>query len=253
MNNLEAGEQFTIAELFRHLQKVHNTSAETASHLAFLARTLKPDQFSIILKHSICPLVQLEIPTCLCNPGELKFAKKDLSPEEAFEQCAVNTVLPCPYHPNLEKVEVKHPTRCLAVVVHYTLREKLLDKFHESQGKVTDIFQVECKKFFTSLTGRTYDTGKKLAKTKKKEKELKELEFKKERLKRQTSKAEKQDQAKVKETDKPATATTVADEDMPMLISNSEEEQERGVRKKIRMKKPMAPKPKCRKVFFRKK
>ena len=60
-------------------------------------------------------------------------------------------------------------------------------------------------------------------------------------------KVEEQDWAKEKETDKPATATTVADEDMPMLISDSGEEQERGARKKIRMKKPTAPKPKCSK------
>ena len=65
-------------------------------------------------------------------------------------------------------------------------------------------------------------------------------------------KVEKQDQAKEKETDKPATTTTAAGEDMPTLISNSEEEQERGVRKKIRRKTPTAPKPKHRKVFSEK-
>ena len=187
----EGGEHFTIAKVFRNLQKGHNASTETASHLAFLARTLKPDQFSIILKHSIHPLIQIEIPACLCNPGELKFAKKGLSPEEAYEQCAVNTILPCPYHPNLEKVKSKHPTRCLATAVHYTLREKLFDKFHESQGKITDIFQVKHKKNFTSVTGRTYDASKKLTMAEKKEKELKELELKKEKLKRQMPKVEK--------------------------------------------------------------
>ena len=241
----EGGKQFAIAELFRNLQKVHNTSTETTSHLAFLVRTLNPDQFSIILKHSIHPLIQLEIPAHLCNLGELKFAKKDA--EEAFEQCAVNMILPCPYHPNLKKVELKHLIRCLAAAVHYTLREKLFDKFHESQGKIADIFQVEHKKFFTSVTGRTYDASKKLTKAEKKEKELKELELKKEKLKRQMPKVEKQEQTKEKETDKPATTTATADEDMPTLISNSEEEQERGMRKKIRTKYPMALKPKCRK------
>ena len=136
----EGGEQFAITELFRNLQKVHNASTETASHLAFLARTLKSDQFSVILKHSICPLVQLDIPACLSNPGELKFAKNDLFPEEAFKQRAVNIILSHPYHPNLEKVKPKHPMQCLAAAVHYTLREKLFDKFHEYQGKITDIF-----------------------------------------------------------------------------------------------------------------
>ena len=62
----EGGEQFAIAELFRNLQKAHNAFTETDSHLAFLARTLKSDQFSIILKHSIHPLVQLEMPV---QPG----------------------------------------------------------------------------------------------------------------------------------------------------------------------------------------
>ena len=231
---------------------MHYASTETASHLAFLSRTLKPYQFSIFLKHSIHSLIQLEIPPHLCNPGDLKFAKSDLSPEEAFEQHTVNTVLPCLYHPSLEKVEAKHPTRCLATAVYYTLREKLFDKFHESQGKIADIFQVDREEFFTSVTGRTYDAGKKLTKTKKKERELKELKFKKEKLKGQMPKVEKQDQAKGKETDKPATATTAADEDMPMLISNSEEEQERGVRKKIRMKKPMAPNLNAGKSVFQK-
>ena len=122
----EGGEQFAIAELFRNLQKVQNASVETASHLAFLTRTLKPDQFSIILKLSIHPLIQLEIPSCLCNPGELKFARKDLSQEEAFEQHAVNIIFPHPYHPNLEKVKQKHPMRCLAAAVHYTLKENSL-------------------------------------------------------------------------------------------------------------------------------
>ena len=51
--------------------------------------------------------------------------------------------------------------RCLAAAVHYTLREKLFNKFHESQGKIADIFQVKHKKFFTSVTGRTYDARKK--------------------------------------------------------------------------------------------
>ena len=80
------GEEFAIAELFPCLQRAHKASAETASHLAFLARTLAPDQFAIILKHSLKPLVQLQIPPHLCSLGELKFAKNDLSPEEAFEQ-----------------------------------------------------------------------------------------------------------------------------------------------------------------------
>ena len=59
---IEGGEQFAISELFRHLQCIHNASSEMAGHLAFLTRTLQPTQFKFILKHSVRPLVQFQIP-----------------------------------------------------------------------------------------------------------------------------------------------------------------------------------------------
>ena len=125
----EGGEQFAISEFFRHLQRAHNASAKMAGHLALLARTLQPNQFEFILKHSVHPLVQFNIPPHLCNPGELHFAIADLTPDELFAQKAVNTTLPHPYHPSLYSVEPKHATRSLVAVVHYTLRQKLLNKF----------------------------------------------------------------------------------------------------------------------------
>ena len=124
----EVGEQFTIAKLFRHLQRVHNASAEMVGHLAFLARTLQPNQFEFILKLGWCPLVQFNTPPHLCNPGELHFARRDLTPDKLFDQRVVNTILPHPYHPNLDNVGSKHTTRCLVVAVHYTPRDKLFTK-----------------------------------------------------------------------------------------------------------------------------
>ena len=186
MNKLEAlpnfrtfknGEEFAITELFHCLHSVHIAATETAGHLAFLGCTPQVDQFSFILKHSMHPLVQLQIRPRLCHPGELKFTKAELTPEEAYEQKGVNTVLPCPHHPKLDGVDAKHPTCCLTAAVHYTLHERLFDKFKESQAGVTDLFLVECKKFFTSITRCTYDTGKKLPKVEKKEKGAKELEL----------------------------------------------------------------------------
>ena len=58
----EGGEQFAISEHFRHLQHTHNASSEMAGHLAFFARTLQAKQFEFILKHSVRPLVQFQIP-----------------------------------------------------------------------------------------------------------------------------------------------------------------------------------------------
>ena len=109
LNRLEAlpnfrtfknGEEFAITELFHCLQCAHNAATETAGHLAFLGHTLQLEQFSFILKHSVHPLVQLQIPL-----------------EEAYEQKAINTILPCPHHPKLDDVDAKHPTSSLQLCI----------------------------------------------------------------------------------------------------------------------------------------
>ena len=101
------------------------------------------------------------MPAGLCHPGELQFAKPNLSNDEPFEQRAVNNILPCPYHPKLETVAPKHPAGALATAIHYQLHKWLFTKFTASQTEIADMFQVECKKFFSTITGHQYDTGKK--------------------------------------------------------------------------------------------
>ena len=76
-------------------------------------------------------------------------------------------MLPRPHHPNLDKIPAKHPTRALAAAIHYQLHKKMFTKFTASQTDVADLFQVEWKKFFTSVTGREYDPGKKPTKAEK--------------------------------------------------------------------------------------
>ena len=189
----EGGEQFPISELFSSSQCAHNASTEVARHLAVLARKLQPGQFEFILKHSVHPLIQFEVLPRLCNPGELCFVKSELTSEEAFEQWAMNNILPRLYHPRLETVEGKHATRCLTVVVHCQLWQKLFTKFRDSQANIADMFGVERKKFYTSITGCTYDVGKKLTKAEKKEQEARDLDLKKQKLMKQGTKPEKQE------------------------------------------------------------
>ena len=110
--------------------------------------------------------MQLQVPARLCNPADLTFAKASLTDEKMFEQRAVNNMLPRPYHPNLEAVDFKHPTRALAAAIHYQIRKKMFTKFPASQTEIADLFQVERKKFFTSITGREYEGGKKMTKKK---------------------------------------------------------------------------------------
>ena len=129
-----------VCELSGSLQTVHTAIADIAGTLATLGRTLDPNQFQFSLKHSVCPLVQLQVPAHLCHSSELKFAKEHLTDDELYEQHGVNTVIPRPHHPDLDQVPVKHPTRALAGANHYQLRKCMFTKFATSQTDVADLF-----------------------------------------------------------------------------------------------------------------
>ena len=83
-----------VCELFDSLQTAYTAIADVAGTLATLGRTLDPNQFQFLLKHSVHPLVQLQVPAHLCHLSKLKFAKEHLTDDEIYEQCGVNTVLP---------------------------------------------------------------------------------------------------------------------------------------------------------------
>ena len=118
----KSGHEMSIVQLFMALQCAHNTAAKVAGHLAFLGCTLQLDQFSFILKHSVRPLAQLSVPAGLSDPTHLQFEHPALTEEECFEEKAINSVLPMPHHPELKKLPLKDPMRCLAGAVHYVLR-----------------------------------------------------------------------------------------------------------------------------------
>ena len=164
---IQGDQRETICELFDSLQTAHTAIADIAGTLATLGRTLDPNQFQFVLKHSVHHLVQLQVPAHLCHSGELKFAKEHLTDDELYEQCGVNMVLPKSHHPDLDQVLAKHPTRALASAIHYQLRKRMFTKFPASQTDVADLFQVERKKLFTSITGQEYKAGKKQTKAEK--------------------------------------------------------------------------------------
>ena len=112
----------------------------------------------------------------------------------------------------------------------------MFDKFHESQAGVANLFLVERKEFYTSISGRTYDAGKKPTKAEKCKKEAKELEARKQKLKAgQLSKEDKQEKEKEDapmDTDK-----------MPELESDSENDGHADTSKGARKKKCLTTKP----------
>ena len=76
-------------------------------------------------------------------------------------------MLPRPHHPDLATVKDKHPTRALTVAIHYHLRKRMYPSFPASQTKIADLFAVERKKFFTSVTSREYEGSQKMSKMRK--------------------------------------------------------------------------------------
>ena len=157
--NIDGESRERVCDLFDSLSTAHSAIADVAQNIAALGRQLDPDQLGFILKHSVRPLVQLQIPPGLCNPADLKCAKANLTPEEEYDERGVNTMLPRPHHPDLTTVKDKHPMRALTATIHYYLRKRMYPRFPASQTKIADLFAVERKKFFTLVTGREYEGG----------------------------------------------------------------------------------------------
>ena len=213
MNRLAALPNFTdiqgkdrevVRDLFDSLQTAHAAIADASGIFVSLGQRFHPNQFQFLFKHSMCPLIQFQIPAHLFHPGKLRFTKQHLTDEELYEQCCVNTLLPRPHHPDLDNIPPKHPTRALAAAIHYQLCKCICTNFNVPQTEIADLFQVERKKFFTSIMGWEYDPGKKPTKS--------------EKLKTSTS---KEDKSTTEHTDKPQPSQLPAapevDPNMPPL------------------------------------
>ena len=158
-----------IAELcgmFGQLQLCHEKSAKLAGHLVQLSMSLTPKQYTYVMKHSLCPLIQLSLPPRLCSPADLKFQKLWLTPQETKEEQGINLCLPHPFHPALAKLPAKHATHCLAVIIHTNLHCHLFQS-KESANTICEQFQVAQKKLYEGITGKQYDMGQKLTKDEK--------------------------------------------------------------------------------------
>ena len=201
-----------------------------------LNKTLQPEQFMYVMKHSLCPLVQLSIPPHLCSPAELKFDKLRLTEAERKEEHAMNMMLPRPYHPSLASLPPKHATHALAAIIHAVLCKHIFNS-KESLNTICEQFQIAPKKLYEGMMGKHYDPGVKLMKA---EKQRKEAEANIKKLKMPATK---------EDTSKESTSTTTTTHEMdtsemPRLISSKEEDQQpRGAKKKWFVNRKLTPKP----------
>ena len=78
---------FKDADKMLVLQLIDDTSCKMLRMVTVKdAEDRDPNQFQFLLKHSIHPLVQLQVLADLCNPGELRFAKQHLTDDELYKQ-----------------------------------------------------------------------------------------------------------------------------------------------------------------------
>ena len=157
MEELDARSVNNITSLFATLHMCYENSAKMAGHLVQLGSTLTPKQYTYIMKHSLCPLVQLSLPPRLCSPVDLKFSKLCLTPQETKEEIGINQCLPRPFHPALAVLPPKHPTHCLVAVIHTVLQRHLFNS-KESSSTISEEFQVAPKKLYEGLTRKQYES-----------------------------------------------------------------------------------------------
>ena len=166
MEKLDARSINNITGLFAALQMCHENYANMAGYLVQLGSTLTPKQYTYIMKHSLHPLVQISLPPRLCSPADLKFSKLPLTPQETKEEIGINQCLSRPFHPTLAVLPPKHPTQCLAAIIHTVLRREFFNT-KESTSTISEQFQIASKKLYEGLTGKRYDSRQKLTKAEK--------------------------------------------------------------------------------------
>ena len=106
---IQGDQRERVCELFVSLQTVHTAIAGITGTLATLGRTLDPNQFQFLLKHSVCPLVQLQVPAHLCHPSKLKFAKEHLTDDELYDNVKLTQYYPDPITQILTKCQQNTP------------------------------------------------------------------------------------------------------------------------------------------------
>ena len=166
MEELDAKSVNNFTGLFATLQMCHENSTKMAGHLVQLGSTLTPKQYTYIMKHSLCPLVQISLPPHLSSPVDLKFSKLHLTPQETKEEIGINQCSLRPFHLALAVLPPKHPTCCFATIIHTVLRRHLFNS-KESTSTISEEFQVTPEKLYEGLTGKWYDPRQKLTKAEK--------------------------------------------------------------------------------------
>ena len=154
IDTLSGEDQELIAELFDTLEAVHDQLATVSGLIGRLARKLKPNQLTLVLKSSIRPLIQLrstarvDMEATTSKPTEL--------PEKQAERIEM-LITPDSNAPQLKKEKINSPTRLLAATYSFKIVNTFADG--KTQRGLQERYQVKAKQLAACITGRKYLGG----------------------------------------------------------------------------------------------
>ena len=144
-----------LAELFNELEVVHESMVRAIVTLGRLSQGLNGKQLLLVLKASVCPLVQINTLDKFWKDPASNLQKAEL-PDD-IPQCVKLTMIPNPTVNIMKWENFNSPTRLLAA----TLAFKLLKKFGNgaTQRNLQEMFHIHPKQLALCITGRKYLGG----------------------------------------------------------------------------------------------
>ena len=151
---LSESDWLLLAELLDALEVAHDQLAMVYSLLGRLSRSLKSNQLMVVLKASICPLIQLNVAAGLGETTTTRVQTKLL--EDQVERVKM-MMTPDPDAALLMKEKTNSPSRLLAA----TFTFKVLNKFGNgtTQRKIQEMYLVKAKQLAACIAGRKYLGG----------------------------------------------------------------------------------------------
>ena len=151
-----------IASMISKLADAHRTYAEAADGLAQLSIILNPSQYTMILRATIMPTIQIVIPgnlvsPVLAPPPPPTAASTALGKSEIIKYTK-HRVLPDPDSPELVLEEENSPTRVLAATIYLKIESLFFDET-SSRLEIAMAFRCNIRQLTKAVTGFHYKGG----------------------------------------------------------------------------------------------
>ena len=140
-----------IVNTLDHTSKAHAHMSSMCTNLSSLAKIMDWQTFQMVLKATVRPLMQVNMPECFLNP--IEDTKLQMSVEKQMEKVQ-NMILPRHNMVAMEQQPKNGSTRILVAVVWLKLNCKFFNAGTAKQA--CELFKVQVKQLSRVLTGRKY-------------------------------------------------------------------------------------------------